>query len=65
MLSITSSLLANTSSASVEISLGQTVEQVTGALGQPKNIVDLGAKKIYVFKDMKVTFKDGKVTDVQ
>lgn len=49
----------------VEISLGQTVDQVTGALGQPKNIVDLGAKKIYVFKDMKVTFKDGKVTDVQ
>jgi hypothetical protein len=51
--------------APVEISLGQTVDQVTGALGQPKNIVDLGAKKIYVFKDMKVTFKDGKVSDVQ
>lgn len=49
----------------VEISLGQSVDQVTGALGQPKNIVDLGSKKIYVFKDMKVTFKDGKVTDVQ
>jgi hypothetical protein len=49
----------------VEIGLGQTVDQVTAALGQPKNIVDLGAKKIYVFKDMKVTFKDGKVSDVQ
>jgi hypothetical protein len=51
--------------APVEIALGQTVDQVTAALGQPKNIVDLGPKKIYVFKDMKVTFKDGKVTDVQ
>jgi len=51
--------------APVEIGLGQTVEQVTAALGQPKNVVDLGPKKIYVFKDMKVTFKDGKVTDVQ
>jgi len=49
----------------VEISLGLTVDQVTAALGQPKNIVDLGAKKIYVFKDMKITFKDGKVSDVQ
>jgi hypothetical protein len=49
----------------VEIALGQTIDQVTGALGQPKNVVDLGAKKIYVFKDMKVTFKDGKVSDVQ
>jgi len=28
-------------------------------------IVNLGAKKIYVYKDMKVTFKDGKVSDVQ
>jgi hypothetical protein len=38
---------------------------VTGALGAPKSIVDLGVKKIYVYKDMKVTFKNGKVTDVQ
>jgi hypothetical protein len=48
-----------------EISLGQTIDQVTASLGQPKNIVDLGAKKIYVYKDMKVTFTAGKVTDVQ
>ena len=48
-----------------EISLGQSVEQVTGSLGQPKSIVDLGPKKIYVYKDMKITFNGGKVTDVQ
>jgi hypothetical protein len=47
------------------ISLGQSVADVTGALGQPKNVVDLGAKKIYVYKDMKITFNGGKVTDVQ
>lgn len=49
----------------ISIGIGQTIDQVTGALGQPKSIVDLGAKKIYVYKDMKITFKDGKVTDVQ
>ena len=49
----------------VSISLGQSIEEVTGALGQPKNIVDLGAKKIYVYKDMKITFNGGKVADVQ
>jgi hypothetical protein len=48
-----------------EISLGQTVEQVEAALGQPKSKFDAGPKKIYVYKDMKITFKDGKVTDVQ
>jgi hypothetical protein len=49
----------------VEITLGLTVDQVTAAMGQPKNIVDLGTRKIYVYKDMKVTFKDGKVSDAQ
>lgn len=47
------------------IELGQTIDQVTAMLGQPKNVVDLGAKKIYVYPDMKITFKDGKVSDVQ
>jgi hypothetical protein len=47
------------------IALGQTVDEVTGNLGQPKNILDLGAKKIYVYKDMKITFTGGKVTDIQ
>ena len=47
------------------IAPGQSIDDVTGALGTPKNIVDLGAKKIYVYKDMKVTFVNGKVTDVQ
>ena len=49
----------------VSIQLGQTIEQVVAALGQPEKIVDLGAKKIYVYKDLKVTFLNGKVTDVQ
>lgn len=47
------------------IALGQSIDEVVAALGQPKNIVDLGAKKIYVYADMKITFNDGKVTDVQ
>lgn len=47
------------------IQLGMTPEQVEAALGQPDKKVDLGAKKIYVYKDLKVTFVDGKVSDVQ
>jgi len=49
----------------VSIELGQTIDQVTAALGTPVRIVDMAAKKIYVYKDMKITFNDGKVTDVQ
>jgi hypothetical protein len=47
------------------IELGQTIDQVTAILGQPKNVVDLGTKKIYVYPDMKITFNAGKVSDVQ
>jgi len=47
------------------IELGMTPAQVEAALGQPDKKVDLGAKKIYVYKDLKVTFADGKVSDVQ
>ena len=49
----------------VTISLGQSIEQVTGALGPPVTMIDLGAKKIYQYKDMKIVFQDGKVADVQ
>jgi hypothetical protein len=47
------------------VALGQTTGQVTSELGQPKSIMDLGPKKIYVYQDMKVTFNGGKVTDVK
>jgi hypothetical protein len=47
------------------VEMGQTIDQVTASMGVPVRIVNLGAKKIYVYKDMKITFKDGKVADVQ
>jgi hypothetical protein len=49
--------------ATVEI--GQTTDQVTAILGQPDKILNLGTKQIYVYKDLKVTFVKGKVTDAQ
>ncbi|MBZ5663541.1 MAG: hypothetical protein LAO30_02965 [Acidobacteriia bacterium] len=48
-----------------QIEKGQTPEQVKVALGNPEKIVNLGVKQIYVYKDLKVTFLNGKVSDVQ
>jgi hypothetical protein len=56
---------ATPAAAPVSIAVGQTVDQVTAALGMPKSKIDLGAKQIYVYQDMKITFKGGKVSDVQ
>jgi hypothetical protein len=51
--------------APVTLTLGMSADQVVGVLGEPKNIVDLGTKQIYVYPDnTKITFKDGRVTAV-
>ena len=47
------------------VQLGMTTDQVQGVLGRPDKIFNLGAKQIYVYKDVKVTFQNGKVADVQ
>jgi len=47
------------------ISLGQTTDQVVASMGQPVRKAKIGTKEIYSYQDLKVTFVDGKVTDVQ
>lgn len=47
------------------VALGQTEDEVKSILGAPDKVIDLGPKKIYVYKDIKVVFTDGKVADVQ
>jgi hypothetical protein len=47
------------------ITLKETKAQVLAAFGQPTRVIDLGVKKIYVYKDMKVTFVNDKVTDIE
>ncbi len=47
-----------------KVALGMTIDQVKSSYGEPANVVDLGGKVIYVYKDLKITFQDGKVSDV-
>jgi len=57
---------ANAASAGpATVELGQTTEQVQGALGLPSRVANLGSKVIYYYDGMKVTFQDGRVSDVQ
>lgn len=48
-----------------QIEKGQTPDQVKATLGQPDKIVNFGSKQIFIYKDLKVTFLNGKVLDVQ
>ena len=47
------------------ISIGQTKAQVTTAFGQPVKTAKVGVKEIFYYKDMKVTFTNGKVSNVE
>jgi hypothetical protein len=47
------------------VELGQSKDMVVAILGQPQKTAKLAGKEIYFYKDLKVTFKDGKVSDVQ
>jgi hypothetical protein len=53
------------SSSPTQINVGQTISEVVGIMGSPRRVVNLGSKKIYVYSDMKITFVNGRVTDVQ
>jgi hypothetical protein len=48
-----------------QIEKGQTPDQVKATFGQPDKIVNFGSKQIFIYKDIKVTFLNGKVSDVQ
>jgi hypothetical protein len=43
----------------------QTEDEVKAALGTPSKVANLGPKVIYYYNGMKVTFKGGKVSDVE
>jgi hypothetical protein len=47
------------------IALGQTMDQVTAGFGQPLKVANLGGKTIFYYQDMKVTFTNGKVSNVE
>lgn len=47
------------------VALGQTPDQVEAILGAPLHKAKIGTKEIYSYKDLKVTFVNGKVKDIQ
>ena len=49
----------------VSIEKGMSFDEVESAMGKPEKRVTLGTKQIYYYKDMKVIFINGKVSDVQ
>lgn len=47
------------------IEVGSSIAQVIDALGQPGKVIKFGSKEIYFYKIIKVTFLNGKVSDLQ
>ncbi len=47
------------------VQLGQTQEEVIAILGAPDKKILLGAKTVYVYRNLKLVFIDGKLTDAE
>lgn len=47
------------------VQVGDSRRRVEEILGQPDTIADLGSKVVYLYRALKITFVDGKVSDVQ
>ncbi len=47
------------------VELGNNPDEVQSVMGQPDKIINLGGRVIHVYKDMKIVYDDGKVSDVQ
>jgi hypothetical protein len=55
----------DTTAGTPTVSLGQTIDQVRAILGPPQEIMDAGPKQIYVCRTVKITFVNGRVSDIQ
>lgn len=47
------------------LSIGESSSQVLQAYGMPAKIIDLGKKKTFIYKDIKIIFTDDKISDMQ
>ena len=47
------------------VSLGMTIDQVRAIMGPPSQFMDAGAKQIYLYRSVKITFTNGRVSDIQ
>jgi hypothetical protein len=48
-----------------QIEKGQTPDQVEAAFGHPDRVFNHDGKLIWVYRDLKVTFLNGRVTDAE
>jgi len=56
----------NSIESTAKVELGMTKDQVAAILGKPDGMLaEAGTKQIYSYKNLKVTFVNGKVMDVQ
>jgi hypothetical protein len=56
---------ADTPPPTVSVKMGESKDKITADFGQPAKTVKLGVKEIYYYKDMKVTFMNGKVSNIE
>jgi hypothetical protein len=55
---------AHGATATIEVSAGMTPYEVESRLGRPDRMANVGPKTLYFYPKMKITFTEGKVSDI-
>jgi hypothetical protein len=58
-------LTQSVQAAELQVTLGQTTEEVVAIMGQPLTKVEVGQKTYYVYPHLKIIFIGGRVSDAQ
>jgi hypothetical protein len=51
--------------ASTDFAVGQTIAEIVKIMGPPQSTFDGGAKQLYIYKNLKFTFVNGRLTTVE
>src|SRR5215472_810026 len=57
--------ISTTGPAQPALMPGLSIDQAKTIQGEPAKIVEVGNRKIYVYKDLKLTFTNGRLTDIE
>ena len=57
--------ISTTGPAQPALMPGLTIDQAKAIQGEPQKIVEVGNRKIFLYKDLKITFTNGVLTDIE
>lgn len=60
-----SGFIKNTRDQTIDLKIGQTIEDVENMIGKPMNKINFGLKTIYIYKNVKIVFINNQLVNIE